>query len=381
MAAPGRFAPRSIRTHLLPCTPERWTGVAAHWERLARVEADVPFFMGRDWVETWLDVFGPELSPRLFACEAGGDWLGACLLTERREQRGPIPVRCLYLHTAGEAPGEGVCVEYHELLSRIGAEEEVVRALASALRAGGADELCANGLTEEALERLRRAVPGWLEETTWSSDPFVDLEQVRKSGGDYRRRVLSGNARAQLGRSLRAYEAIGGLELEVARETVSARAMLEELIALHQATWTARGRGGAFASARNRAFHERLIERCFESGAIQLLRLRTPDETVGLLYCFVDDGRVYFYQSGFRYRDEARFRPGIVTHVLAIELFLALDLREYHFLAGDATTPRYKASLSNVERRLAWSRFQRPGAKTALVRGLRAVKRRWETRP
>ena len=109
------------------------------------------------------------------------------------------------------------------------------------------------------------------------------------------------------------------------------------------------------------------------------MRVSAGGETICLLYSFVDQGRVFFYQSGIRYREENRFRPGLVAHVCAIERCLELGLREYHFLAGDETAPRYKTSLSNAERKLAWARFQRPGVKTTLVRGLRSLKRRFES--
>ncbi len=369
----------SVSTSDERCTPEYWQAVKPRWQELAESGAEVPFFMGGSWLETWIEVFADALSPRLFHCERDGAWLGACLLTERRERRGPVPVRCLHLHTAGEAPGEGVCVEYDQVLARVGEEDVVARALAAQLAARAGDEVVAGGLTEPSLDFLRRALPGWIEETMWSTDPFVDFEAVRAAGSDYRRAALSRNSRAQVGRSVRAYEELGGLETEVASDLASAQAMLQELIGLHQAAWVGRGRGGAFASARNRLFHERLVERAFPTGAIQLVRVSAGGETVGLLYSFVDRGRVFFYQSGLRYREENRFRPGLVAHVCAIERCLALGLREYHFLAGDETTPRYKTSLSNAERKLAWAHFQRPGLKTSVIRGLRSLKRRYES--
>lgn len=368
-----------VSTGFQRCTPEQLRTASPRWQELVESGAEVPFFMGGSWLETWIEVFGDALSPRMFHCERDGAWLGACLLTERLERRGPVPVRCLHLHTAGEAPGEGVCVEYDQVLERAGEEDAVARALATELAASAGDEVVAGGLTEPALDFLRRALPGWIEETMWSSDPFVDFEAVRAAGLDYRRAALSRNSRAQVGRSVRAYEELGGLATEIASDLGSAQAMLHELIELHQAAWIGRGRGGAFASARNRRFHERLVERAFPSGAIQLVRVSAGGETIGLLYSFVDQGRVFFYQSGILYREENRFRPGLVAHVCAIERCLELGLREYHFLAGDAAPPRYKTSLSNAERKLAWTRFQRPGIKTSLIRGLRSLKRRFES--
>lgn len=351
-----------------------WQRIEGDWQALAQAHAEVPFFMGRDWVGTWLEVFGEVCAPHVLSMRRGGQWVGAGLFCERHERRGPVPVRALYLHTAGEDPSEGVCVEYDELLVHPEAEEAQSVWVAREVGASGVDEVVAGGVTEASLARLARALPSWKLETRWSSDPFVDLRALRSAGTDYRKGVLSRSTRTLVGRSLRAYEEEGPITTEFATDAASAGAMLDELIELHQAAWIGRGRGGAFASERNRAFHARLVARAFGSGSIQLVRVRVGDETIGLLYSFVDRGRVFFYQSGLRYREGNRFRPGLVTHTCAIERCLAEGFDEYHFLAGDETTPRYKTSLSNAERRLAWAVFQRPGWKSELIRGLRRVK-------
>jgi CelD/BcsL family acetyltransferase involved in cellulose biosynthesis len=191
---------------------------------------------------------------------------------------------------------------------------------------------------------------------------------------------MSRNSREQVSRGLRAYAQLGEIRTEVADSAEHAGALLDELIGLHQSTWTARGKTGAFASERNRSFHRRFVTRAFPHGVVQLVRVRAGEETIGVLYCLVDRGRVYFYQSGLRYREGRHFRPGLAAHVCAIERCLAEGLNEYHFLAGDETTPRYKTSLATDRRELAWVHWQRPGWKSGAIRGLRALKRslaRW----
>jgi hypothetical protein len=84
---------------------------------------------------------------------------------------------------------------------------------------------------------------------------------------------------------------------------------------------------------------------------------------------------VYFYQSGFQYESGNRYRPGLAAHVSAIEQYLATGYAEYHFLAGDFTTPRYKRSLSTRSTDLGWARWHRPGAKSWSIEQLRRVKR------
>jgi len=369
-----------LTTETTPYSLEAWTEVAPQWQALAESCAPVPLFVGVDWVGTWLEIFGPSLQPRLWTCRSGGELVAACVLVERRESRGPVPVRCVYLNTAGEDPGEDVCAEYNQVLVRPGHEDRAARWLGEQLAGRGADELVATGVHAEGLDLLRRALPGWREEVRWSEDPYVDLAGLRRQGADYRGAALSRNSRAQVNRSLKAYAAEGELRTEIAGDRARRLDLLEELIELHQAAWRDRGHGGAFASERSRLFHRRIVERLGDRGAVQLVRVSAGDETVGVLYSFVDRSRVFFYQSGVRYREGNRFRPGLTAHVCAIEHCLALGLDEYHFLAGDETTPRYKQSLSNGCRELAWASFQRPGIKTSAIQGLKALKRRFETR-
>lgn len=135
---------------------------------------------------------------------------------------------------------------------------------------------------------------------------------------------------------------------------------------------------GAFASPRHVGFHRDFIMASFEAGTIQIARVTAGGELIGILYCFVDRGRVFFYQSGLQYREGKKFRPGLVAHACLIEHNFAEGALEYHFLAGDETTPRYKTSLSNSSNELAWVHFERPGLKNRTIRALRGLKRRVE---
>jgi CelD/BcsL family acetyltransferase involved in cellulose biosynthesis len=152
--------------------------------------------------------------------------------------------------------------------------------------------------------------------------------------------------------------------------------MIGEMITLHQRTWNARGEPGAFTSARKVAFHQALIRRAFPRGAIQLLRVSAGQETIGILYNFLQNGKVYFYQSGLNYGEAKHLKPGLVAHASAIRYCLEQGLNEYDFLAGDA---RYKRSLAKDSRPLAWVVFSRPHFKLALIEFLRAIKRKFTT--
>jgi CelD/BcsL family acetyltransferase involved in cellulose biosynthesis len=66
----------------------------------------------------------------------------------------------------------------------------------------------------------------------------------------------------------------------------------------------------------------------------------------GYLYNFVMDGVVYNYQSGFLYESDGRYKPGLVTHALAIQHNVDGGNQTYDLLMGDQ---RFKRSLAMQE--------------------------------
>ncbi|MDG2048926.1 MAG: GNAT family N-acetyltransferase [Myxococcota bacterium] len=261
------------------------------------------------------------------------------------------------------------------MLFQPGAESEIAQHLAQLLPELGIDEFFASGLANKDLDLLQLALPDWTAEIASSEDPYIELDEIRNSTATYRHAALSKNTRGQVNRTLNAYAKRGEVRIEIASSAERALEMLSELKSFHQATWTARGKSGAFASEKFCHFHEILIRSSFDYGEIMMTRVTAGDLPIGLLYSFVDAGRVLFYQSGFRYEDDNRLRPGLATHVTAIEECLDRGFSEYHFLAGEDLTPRYKQSLSTDIKTLAWARFIKPSAKNRLVGWLRSVRR------
>ena len=163
------------------------------------------------------------------------------------------------------------------------------------------------------------------------------------------------------------------MRVDVAANTADALRCLDRLAELHQETWTARGLPGAFSSPSFVAFHRALIQRVFPLGGVQLLHVRAGTEDVGILYNFVHRGKVYFYQSGLRYRQDNAFKPGFVAQMAAINHALNSGLDEYDLMAGDQP---YKRELAAGSRVLTWLVFERATTKMRVVHGLRMLRAR-----
>jgi CelD/BcsL family acetyltransferase involved in cellulose biosynthesis len=71
---------------------------------------------------------------------------------------------------------------------------------------------------------------------------------------------------------------------------------------------------------------------------------------LGYLYNLVVGDRVFSYQSGFDYR-HADLKPGIITHVMAIDHYLAGNVATYDLLEGES---QYKRSLSHLSLPMYW---------------------------
>jgi hypothetical protein len=306
------------------------------------------FFVSWGWMESWLACLPREHQPRLAVFRDNGRPVSACFLGGRKVQRlGVVSSRALFLNTTGDERLDKLWVEHNGLLGRELGIGQLVDLLPDDW-----DELFLPGLRAEAFGGLQESVIRGVRVRLERTVPVhvVDLARVREQGY---LELLTGQTRAQIRRARRE---VGALDIEIAEDEASARAIYGELVELHQRQWRARGEPGAWADPFFDRFHRHLINRRFARGEIQLVRVRTGDHTVGCLYNFVHRGRVLQYQSGFASFDNKHIKPGFLAHAAAIEHAAAEGHAVYDFLAGDR---RYKRSLATDATSLVWARLQR----------------------
>jgi CelD/BcsL family acetyltransferase involved in cellulose biosynthesis len=348
-----------------------WPPIAPLWSELAG-SSPHSFFLTREWIGCWLEVFASVLAPEILIFRSGSMVVGACLLVCRNEWRGPFRLRRIYLNTAGEDEADQTCISYNNILCRPGWEETVALALREHLDRRPWDEFVANDFeTGPMLDAIRSVFADTTVGTSSRNSYYVDLNRLRQSNSQYEE-ALSYNTRRQVRRSFRMYGESGQVKTERAEDTSCALSMLDDLAALHEQSWIARGHPGAFASPRFFAFHRALVQRCFPLGMVQLLRVTASQKTIGMLYDFTYNGKAYSYQSGLRYSDDNRLKPGLVTHACAVHHWLEQGMREYDFLGAEA---RYKASLSTDSRQLNWLVFRKRTLKLHLIESLRFLRR------
>ena len=348
----------------------QWSGFAPTWERIHNMCPAASFFLSREWVDCWLATFGEDLNPDLLAFVGDGDVVGCCLLVWRTQWVRGIPLRRVYLNCAGENDADSTCIEFNSLLSLPEYEEPVAKALVTFLRSRKWDELLLPGVVERDAIRILAGSLG-ANEVTEAPSPYIDFMGFRDPPVDFLG-SLSQKTRKHIRRTQRSYEEIGGAcALRVAQSAEEALGMLRQLAELHQARWKGLGHAGAFSSPSFTGFHELMIRREFDRTL--LFRVQAGAEVVGILYCFLFRGWVYYYQSGFSYALDSRGSPGRLTlyltivHCLERPEFMGFDL-----MAGDQ---EYKRSFTSAHRPLRWIVVRRSTARNLLYCGLRSLKR------
>jgi hypothetical protein len=368
--------PTSAQSHLRLSllTAREWHRVSEVWAELANSSPYSSFYLSADWVTTWIESFGDVIRPQIVLFEQGDRAVGVCLLTNAIESRGPFHVRRTYLNMGGEPAPDRTFMEFNNILCLPGFECEIARLLAIHARTLEWNEFVIAGICPGPVLKALQAAgfPDLAAYVAQRESPYVDLDMLRSSRIAYVD-SLSPNTRSQLRRSLKRYAANGPLTTEAAADLSTAEAFFEEMCRLHQATWILRGQRGSFGPGRRLEFHRALIRRAWPNRGVDFIRVSCGSQTIGVLYNFLQAGKVYFFQSGFDYNNDGRFKPGLITHACAIQHYLGLGFREYDFLAGDV---RYKRSLATSSRPLAWVVFARPSIKLACIEMMRAIKRR-----
>ncbi len=333
------------------------------------------------WTKHWLSVLPESYRPFLIKVIKGDDnqVVGLCLLGKNTLFRKKVfKSRSLFMHESGYEDYDVLTPEYIAPLVDKEIEKEVNHAIVQAMmNEKNWDELnihasCKNN---DFIEVAKENNLFWWvtsEGVSWQRE-LSDMQNKNIM------ETLSKNTSYQIRRSKKYYESIGELKIEVADSQEDVQQYLEHLEHWHQAYWVQKGRPGSFASSVFKQFHYNLCQEGLETGQIKLMRCVAGNYTIGYLYNFFHDQVMYAYQSGFNYEpsqevekkvNKNTLKPGLVSHMMAIEYAQGLGAVRYDFLAGDS---QYKRSLSDAKTEMQWGRLQRPRLSLLIERKLRKI--------
>ncbi len=336
MAILVELAPVSDRTQL------------AHDWRELEGRARPSFFNSWTWIGTWLDELPPKLETALLKATVDGRLAGMAIVVRSKSRllKG-ISVNCWRVHATGLPELDDLYIEYNGfLLDETHAAEAAQAMLKHLLHLSGSPQVDLPRVNAAFGEVVKRLGNSWLVRQQSHTSRLVDLAEVRAREGQLLP-ILSSNARSQIRRSIKEYEKLGPLTIHQAETLAEARAYLGALRALHDHSWHDKGRRSSFTThGTTQRFHDKLVATGFQRGEVQLLRVAAGPRVLGYLYNFCHQGRVSYYQSGFQYHVLAQHdRPGLVSHLLAIEHNARQGALIYDFMSGDY---RYKSTLAHM---------------------------------
>ena len=257
--------------------------------------ASPSFFLSWDAIRTWLLHQDGASNLRVLIARHDSRPVLACTLGTRSFVRhGVFRGVALSLNSTGEQSSDFLYLEHNDIL--VAPDESSSELIGETLQYLSDrwpepwDELRLPGVSDRS-SAFRALVDGpprplVVEIDNDTVSPFIDFERIRDSGLDYTT-TLSVNTRRQLNRTMRAYEREGALSLEVATGVDDSLRILDDLIELHNRSWRARSRIGAFADERVVRFHRDLVACCSPKTTVQLLRLCCGNRTIGCLYMFL----------------------------------------------------------------------------------------------
>ncbi|MER9230405.1 GNAT family N-acetyltransferase [Mesorhizobium sp. M0437] len=343
------------------------------WKEL-EARATHSFYLSWLWIGTWLRHLPGGAQPLVLVARTPSRIVGLAIICRRRAWSFGRHARARWLlNETGDVRFDRLFIEYNDILAERSLADATrvacIEALTLHLRRS--DQLVLSGIDPDfELAACRTAGRAGLLTEVRADDTarWIDFAEVRQKGGNFRA-TLGRNTRQAVSRAIRLYAERGPIECRNMETTSEALAAFDLLADLHQARW---GRKGSFANPSFRRFHEELIKRGVSTGSVRISRTLAGDQTIGVLYNFVHDGRVLNYQSGFLYERDGRLKPGLISHVLAIEDSIRRGECGYDFLAGFSG---HKSHLANAEHPMKWIAIGRDSPERRIEAKLRGAKR------
>ena len=329
-----------------------------------QIESEKPrgFFLSWHWVGAWLKWLGDSINPYMFIAWEGTKPVAAAILVRHEDMKyNLINIRQWWVHETGIEEWDSLTLEDNGFLVRSDLDYDPLPQCLGWLLdyLSQTDEIlirrCDAAIGRPLLNVAKSK--GWTNsDSNFSLRHFVYLSELRESTAGsctveacalQHLEKLGRNTRAAIRRSLRTYEEYGPVHIETAQTQEQAHDFLSALKALHQETWTARGKSGSFAKRGFERFHRHLIDESFSAGVIELCRISAGPRAIGYLYNFRYGGWVHNYQSGLAYGESQHCKPGLVWHHMAIANAAHSGAIAYDFMAGDV---RYKRNLGTHTR-------------------------------
>jgi len=301
-------------------TEEEFAGLADSWDELVRSMPRPSPFLLHGWLAEWWRYFGDGDALSVHAMFRGGRLTAALPLCLRRRHGLKVT----------EFLGGNKATLADMLLSP---DEGVTTAaeLAGAVAANGHDFADLFGLRLDS--RLAAALPrGSLHLIERLEAPVLDLTSGWESVYQTR---LSSKTRAERRRRRRRLEALGRVELLVARGREQIEPALEEAFRVHSLRWRGRRDTSGFGTPKGMEFHRAAVLRLADQDIPRLVTLRLDRSAIAFALYLQLERTLYGLIMAFD-PEFGQFSPGWETLLCALETADAEGVERVEFLGAAA---------------------------------------------
>lgn len=305
-----------------------FASLAQEWDELVRaMPRPCPFFL-HAWLIEWWRHFGAgrELAVHV------------ALRRERLAAALPLCAHRRFGFKITEFVG-GQATALADLLLAEGESTAVATAVAS--RAATADSHLTDlfGLPSRSL-LVRASDGGRFHLLERVESPVLDLttgwESVYAAKTSAKKRNLHRRRRRQL-------ESLGRLEFTLARTPPELEEAIGDAFRLHALRWAGRPDGSGFGTSVGMSFHRAALKALGEADIARIMTLKLDGRAIAFHYYFALWGCMYVHRLAFD-PALARYSPGLVTTLAALEEASAEGLTRVEFLGG---AERYKAEIAD----------------------------------
>jgi len=357
-----------LKVTLTPIKQSNLEQIEQQWRELEKT-ANNSIFIHWPFIYTWLNYI--EYNGNILSVHFNNTVVGLGILTENISSKNGIRIKQLWLNRTGNEALDQIWSEYNSILCTKGLEHSIHAAIIDYFETTltDYDELII-GVSDYHIKETPR--PNNITQyTSWKSISYQTNLTKNCQQWDSFLSTLSANTRSQIKRSVKLYGGINDITLARANSKEEALEFLTKAGTFHKVRWANQNSG--FNNPKFVRFHHDFISNNFHLNIIDLLKIKTGNKTIGYLYNFLYNKRVYFYLSGITYDTDNRLKPGLVAHCLAINYYAKQGYDLYDFMGGEG---RYKQSLSTSSDVLIVSNFRRktlPFIASSIIRRIKAL--------
>jgi CelD/BcsL family acetyltransferase involved in cellulose biosynthesis len=281
-------------------------------------------FLLHGWLLEWWRHYGGKRRLAVHVAIRGDRLVGALPLCRRRR----FGLRVTEFIGGTRAPLADLMVAPDE-------DPATAARLADRIRSSGDDFADLFGMP--GTSRLMAALPtGSLYLLERLEAPVFDLRGGWEASYQTR---FSSKARRERRRLRRHLEALGAVEVSIARDREELRAPLEEAFRIHALRWRGRRETSGFGTPIGRSFHRAALRRLAVQDVPRLATLRLDGQPVAFSLHLLLERTVYGVTMAFD-PAFARYSPGTETLLCSLESAAAEGAERVEFLGADAAYKR-----------------------------------------